>query len=43
MRILRLPPEPGSITRQAKAADQAGWRRWLPGLGTLRVYQVALL
>ncbi|MDM0075640.1 sulfate permease [Variovorax sp. J2P1-59] len=36
-------PEPGRIARRAKAADQSGWSRWLPGLGTLRAYQMAWL
>jgi high affinity sulfate transporter 1 len=36
-------PEPGRIVRRAKAADQTGWDRWLPGLRTLRRYQVAWL
>ena len=37
------PPEPGRIARRTKAADQTGWSRWLPGLRTLREYQVAWL
>jgi high affinity sulfate transporter 1 len=36
-------PEPGRIARRTKAADQTGWSRWLPGLRTLREYQVAWL
>lgn len=36
-------PEQGRIARGAKAADQTGWSRWLPGLRTLRGYQVAWL
>ena len=36
-------PEPGRIAPRSKAADQAGWRRWLPGLRTLRGYQLAWL
>lgn len=36
-------PEPGRIARRTKAADQAGWSRWLPGLRTLREYQMAWL
>jgi len=36
-------PEPGRIAPRAKAADQTGWGRWLPGLRTLRGYQVAWL
>ncbi|KQU87048.1 transporter [Variovorax sp. Root318D1] len=35
-------PEPGRIARRTKA-DQTGWSRWLPGLRTLREYQVAWL
>ncbi len=31
------------MARRAKAADQTGWRRWLPGLRTLRGYQMAWL
>ncbi len=37
------PPEPGRIPRQQKSADQRGWIRWLPGLQTLRSYEVAWL
>ena len=29
--------------RFVKVADQTGWSRWLPGLRTLREYQVAWL
>jgi high affinity sulfate transporter 1 len=36
-------PEPGRIARPSRAADQAGWKRWLPGLRTLRDYKVAWL
>jgi high affinity sulfate transporter 1 len=36
-------PEPGRIARRAKAADQTGRARWLPGLRTLREYQMAWL
>ncbi|MDM0052442.1 SulP family inorganic anion transporter [Variovorax sp. J22R115] len=36
-------PEPGRIARRAKAADLTGWARWLPGLHTLRAYQMAWL
>jgi high affinity sulfate transporter 1 len=36
-------PEPGRIVRPRKAADQTGWMRWLPGLHTLRHYQIAWL
>ena len=38
-----LRTEPGRIPRRTKAADQTGWDRWLPGLRTLREYQVAWL
>ncbi len=33
-------PGPGYIARPPKAADQTGWSRWLPGLRTLREYEV---
>jgi high affinity sulfate transporter 1 len=33
-------PEPGRIARRSKTDDQAGWGRWLPGLRTLRGYQM---
>ncbi|EJM47735.1 SulP family inorganic anion transporter [Pseudomonas sp. GM48] len=33
-------PEPGRIARRD---EQTGWRRWLPGLGVLREYQLAWL
>ncbi len=36
-------PEPGRIKHRAKAIDQTGWGRWMPGLRTLREYQVAWL
>ena len=36
-------PEPGRIARPSKVGDQTGWGRWLPGLRTLRGYQVAWL
>ena len=36
-------PEPGRIVRPRKAADQTGFMRWLPGLHTLRHYQIAWL
>jgi high affinity sulfate transporter 1 len=36
-------PEPGRIARPPTAADQTGWIRWLPGLQTLRQYEVAWL
>ena len=38
-----LRTEPGRIPRRTKAVDQSGWDRWLPGLRTLREYQVAWL
>lgn len=37
------PPEPGRIHRRVKLTDQAGWARWMPGLRTLREYQLAWL
>jgi len=37
------PPEPGRIARQQKASDQRSWIRWLPGLQTLRSYEMAWL
>ncbi|MGE8066219.1 SulP family inorganic anion transporter [Pseudomonas sp. NPDC089569] len=36
-------PEPGRIARRANDDDQGRWRRWLPGLQTLRSYQLAWL
>ena len=36
-------PEPGRIARAPKAADQVGWSRWVPGLRTLREYEVGWL
>ncbi|MDR6605385.1 SulP family inorganic anion transporter [Pseudomonas synxantha] len=33
-------PEPGRIARRD---EQTGWRRWLPGMGMLREYQLAWL
>nr|WP_319526994.1 sulfate permease [Pseudomonas laurentiana] len=36
-------PEPGRIHRRLKLTDQAGWARWMPGLRTLREYQLAWL
>jgi high affinity sulfate transporter 1 len=38
---LNLPPEPGRIVRPLR--NQAGWLRWLPGLQTLRRYEVGWL
>jgi high affinity sulfate transporter 1 len=37
------PLKPGRIVRRRTAADQAGWMRWLPGLHTLRHYEIASL
>src|SRR6478672_10099442 len=31
--------EPGRIARHAMQANQTGWKRWLPGLNTLRQYE----
>ncbi len=36
-------PEPGQIARPRSAAGQSGWMRWLPGLLTLRHYELAWL
>ncbi|WP_426139470.1 SulP family inorganic anion transporter [Pseudomonas sp. DWP3-1-2] len=36
-------PEPGRIAHRVSVGDQTGWRRWLPGLRTLRGYQVTWL
>ncbi|MDY7564834.1 sulfate permease [Pseudomonas sp. RTC3] len=36
-------PESGRIALRVKAGDQAGWGRWIPGLNTLRGYQIAWL
>ena len=36
-------PEPGRIARPRLDANRAGWMRWLPGLHTLRHYQIAWL
>jgi high affinity sulfate transporter 1 len=35
--------EPGRIVRPARGAGQGGWARWLPGLQTLRQYQIGWL
>ena len=35
--------EPGRIAREAMPASQTGWRRWLPGLNTLRRYESSWL
>ncbi len=35
------PLEPGRIARPRRAAHQTGWTRWLPGLHTLRHYEIA--
>ncbi len=35
--------EPGRIARHATLANQTGWMRWLPGLNTLRQYQLPWL
>jgi high affinity sulfate transporter 1 len=37
------PPEPGRIVRAQRGSDRHGWQRWLPGLHTLRTYQMAWL
>ena len=36
-------PEPGRVARPGRSARQTGWRRWLPGLHTLRHYEAAWL
>jgi high affinity sulfate transporter 1 len=36
-------PEPGRIQRPLDASDRLGWRRWLPGLQTVRQYKTAWL
>jgi high affinity sulfate transporter 1 len=36
-------PDAGRIARPRRGAGQTGWRRWLPGLQTLRSYQLAWL
>jgi high affinity sulfate transporter 1 len=35
--------EPGRIARHATQASQTGWKRWLPGLNTLRGYESSWL
>jgi high affinity sulfate transporter 1 len=35
--------KPGRIARRSTATGETGWGRWLPGLRTLREYQVAWL
>jgi high affinity sulfate transporter 1 len=35
--------EPGRIARAHRSADQSGWIRWLPGLHTLRHYEMSWL
>jgi high affinity sulfate transporter 1 len=36
-------PDPGRVPLPRNASDQAGWIRWLPGLRTLRHYEIAWL
>jgi high affinity sulfate transporter 1 len=36
-------PEPGRVARPPKPADQVGWNRWVPGLRTLRAYELGWL
>ena len=38
-----LTSEPGRIARDATQANQSGWKRWLPGLNTLRAYESSWL
>ena len=35
--------EPGRIARDTTQANQTGWKRWLPGLNTLRAYESSWL
>jgi len=35
--------EPGRIARHPTQANQTGWKRWLPGLNTLRGYESSWL
>jgi high affinity sulfate transporter 1 len=35
--------EPGRIARDATQVNQTGWKRWLPGLNTLRAYKSSWL
>jgi high affinity sulfate transporter 1 len=35
--------KPGRVARPRNAADQTGWMRWLPGLHTLRHYEIVWL
>ena len=35
--------EPGRIARDATQANRIGWKRWLPGLNTLRAYESSWL
>src|ERR1700756_2508395 len=35
--------EPGRIARDPTQANQTGWKRWLPGLNTLRAYKSSWL
>lgn len=37
------PLEPGRVARPGQAAQQTGWMRWLPGLRTIRHYEIAWL
>jgi high affinity sulfate transporter 1 len=37
------PTEPGRIVRHTAQANQTGWKRWLPGLNTLRGYESSWL
>ena len=36
-------PPPGRLAPRRGAAEQTGWRKWLPGLQTLRHYESAWL
>ena len=37
------PSEQGRVARPGRAVRQTGWMRWLPGLSTLRCYEIAWL
>ncbi len=41
--IPRTRAEPGRIARPARGSSEAGWIRWMPGLQTLRGYEMAWL
>src|SRR5690606_28529319 len=41
--IPRTGTAAGRVARPARASDQAGWLRWVPGVPTLRSYELAWL